>query len=246
MKRRLFIASTISSALAACSPIGTKLNDNATFHKLLTAAEPLNHAVIGTHGMARLYSDADVDRTFRVNGLPTPMSTTYMDLLASEFRSYRLVVDGAVERRHAFTLAELQQMEQVTQITRHDCVEGWSAIGKWSGVRLSDVLARVAPRSDARYVVFHCMDIDDQNVPYYESLDLHQANHPQALLTTRLNDAPLDPDHGAPLRLRVPTQLGYKSAKWVNRIELVGNFANLYSGHGGYWEDQGYEWYAGI
>ncbi len=134
----------------------------------------------------------------------------------------------------------------MTQITRHDCVEGWSAIGKWSGVRLSDLLGAVSPRSDARYVVFHCMDKDDQGTPYYESLDMHQARHPQTLLALRLNDAALDPDHGAPVRLRVPTQLGYKSAKWIGRIEVVGSFANLYSGNGGYWEDQGYEWYAGI
>ena len=108
------------------------------------------------------------------------------------------------------------------------------------------MIAKASPRSDARYVVFHCMDTDDQGQPYYESLDLHQAMHPQALLAMRLNDSALDADHGAPVRLRVPTQLGYKSAKWVSRIEVVGSFANIYAGGGGYWEDQGYEWYAGI
>lgn len=246
MKRKLFIASTISSALAACSPIGTALNNNERFHSLLGAGQNVSHALIGTHGLAREYRDADVDRQFRVNGLATPSDARYADLVASHFRSYRLIVEGAVERRRVFTLGELQAMPQVTQITRHDCVEGWSAIGKWSGIPLRDVLAAVRPRSDARYVVFHCMDKDDQNTPYYESLDLHQASHPQTLLALRLNDAPLDSDHGAPVRLRVPTQLGYKSAKWVGRIELVGDFANIYSGGGGYWEDQGYEWYAGI
>lgn len=246
MKRRLFIASTISSALAACSPIGTALNNNAGFHKLLGTPERVNHALIGTHGMAREYRDADIDRNFRVNGLATPSDANYSTLVKAHFRPYRLIVDGAVEHRQAFTLDALEKMSQVTQITRHDCVEGWSAIGKWSGVRLSDIVAAVHPRSDARYVVFHCMDKDDQGMPYYESLDLHQANHPQALLALRLNDAPLDPDHGAPVRLRVPTQLGYKSAKWVQRMEFVGDFATIYSGAGGYWEDQGYEWYAGI
>ncbi|HKE37928.1 MAG TPA: molybdopterin-dependent oxidoreductase, partial [Candidatus Baltobacteraceae bacterium] len=98
----------------------------------------------------------------------------------------------------------------------------------------------------ARYAVFHCMDNDGQGHLYYESLDLHQARHPQALLAMRLNDAALDPAHGAPVRLRVPTQLGYKSAKWIGRIELVGSFATIAAGRGGYWEDQGYEWYAGI
>ncbi len=246
MNRRLFIATSISSALAACSPIGTALNENGSFHKLLGSAQSLNHKVIGTHGLAREYRESDIDRDFRVNGLPTPSDSRYERLVARRFEPYRLVVDGAVEHRSAFTLAQLQAMKQTTQITRHDCVEGWSAIGKWSGVPLRDFLAAVRPRSDARYVVFHCFDRDDQNMPYYESLDLHQASHPQTLLALGLNGAPLDPDHGAPVRLRVPTQLGYKSAKWVERIELVGSFATIYSGGGGYWEDQGYEWYAGI
>lgn len=246
MNRKLFFASSISSALAACSPLGTALNNNDGVHRALGSAQALNRLVIGTHGMAREYRERDVDRNFRVNGLPTPADASYEEMVANGFRSYRLVIDGAVEQRHALTLAQLQKMAQVTQITRHDCVEGWSAIGKWSGVRLADVVSLARPRADARYVVFHCMDRDDQGMPYYESLDLHEARHPQTLLSLRLNDAPLDPDHGAPVRLRVPTQLGYKSAKWVKRIEFVGSFATIYAGGGGYWEDQGYEWYAGI
>jgi DMSO/TMAO reductase YedYZ molybdopterin-dependent catalytic subunit len=246
MNRRLFIATSISSALAACSPIGTALNNNQKFHAAIGSAQKLNHAFIGTRGLAREYRESDVNRDFRVNGLPTPSDSRYQQLVARHFEPYRLIVDGAVERRSAFTLAQLQAMKQSTQITRHDCVEGWSVIGKWSGVALRDLLTAVHPREDARYVVFHCMDKDDQNTPYYESLDLHQATHPQTLLALTLNDAPLDPDHGAPVRLRIPTQLGYKSAKWIERIELVGSFATIYAGGGGYWEDQGYEWYAGI
>lgn len=246
MNRKLFLATSISSALTACAPIATALNGNDKFHSFLGSAQNVNHALIGTRGMAREYRDADVDRDFRTNGLPTPSDSRYQEMVRRGFAPYRLIVDGAVERRAAYTLPQLNAMEQTTQITRHDCVEGWSAIGKWSGVRLRDILSAAQPRADARYVVFYCMDKDDQNAPYYESLDLHQAAHPQTLLSLRLNDAQLDPDHGAPVRLRVPTQLGYKSAKWVERIEVVGSFANIYSGAGGYWEDQGYEWYAGI
>ena len=246
MKRRLFVASTISAALSACGPIANKFNDIGAVRGLLSSAEPVNHALIGTRGMAREYSDRDVDKDFRINGFTVPSDSHYMDLIASGFTRYKLVVDGAVEQPRAFALTDLSAMAQQTQITRHDCVEGWSAIGKWSGVRLADVLDAVRPRADARYAVFHCMDNDGQGNVYYESLDLHQARHPQALLAMRLNDAPLDPDHGAPVRLRVPTQLGYKSAKWVGHIELVGAFANIHGGRGGYWEDQGYEWYAGI
>ncbi|GAC1613215.1 MAG: molybdopterin-binding protein [Vulcanimicrobiaceae bacterium] len=245
MKRRLFIASSIGAALAGCAPIGTKLNEGG-FKGVLSSAEQISHMLIGTRGMAKEYADADVDRDFRTNGFDTPSDARYGALVKGNFRDYRLVVDGAVERRQTFTLDRLRRMSQQTNITRHDCVEGWSAIGKWRGVRLSDVLDAAAPRADAKYVVFHCMDVSSDSTPYYESLDTRQARHPQTLLALDLNDRPLDPDHGAPLRLRVPTQLGYKSAKWVNRIELVGSYRNLYAGNGGYWEDQGYEWYAGI
>jgi DMSO/TMAO reductase YedYZ molybdopterin-dependent catalytic subunit len=113
-------------------------------------------------------------------------------------------------------------------------------------VQLATVLAMAQPKPSARFVIFHCFDKDDDGTEYYESLNLHQAAHPQTVLALDLNDKPLDPDHGAPVRLRVPTQLGYKSAKWVRRIELAASFPNTLLSKGGYWEDQGYEWYAGI
>lgn len=245
MKRRLFIASSLST-LAGCGPISSALSQNDGVKRVLASAEILNHALIGTHGLAREYRDRDVDANFRVNGFATPADARYTALAAGKFAAYRLVVDGAVERPQVFSLAQLEAMPQRTQITRHDCVEGWSAIGKWSGVPLAAVLDLAGMRPGTRYVVFRCMDNDGSGNLYYESLDLHQARHPQTLLALRLNDAPLDPDHGAPVRLRVPTQLGYKSAKWIGRIEVVGSFANIHGGRGGYWEDQGYEWYAGI
>jgi len=245
MKRRLFLATTVS-ALAGCGPVSSALNRSSGIRQMLASAETLNHALIGTRGLAREYQERDVDRQFRVNGFATPSDARYTNLVAGNFAGYRLIVDGAVERPQVFSLEQLRRMPQQTQITRHDCVEGWSVIGKWSGVPLGSLLAAVVPRKDARYVVFRCMDNDGAGNLYYESLDLHQARHPQALLAMRLNDAPLDPDHGAPVRLRVPTQLGYKSAKWIGRIEVVGSFAVIAGGHGGYWEDEGYEWYAGI
>jgi DMSO/TMAO reductase YedYZ molybdopterin-dependent catalytic subunit len=245
MKRRLFIASSLS-ALAGCGPITAGLSENERVQRVLASAEALNHALIGTRGLAREYTERDIDRDFRVNGFATPSDAHYARLVAGNFAAYHLVVDGAVERPQAFSLAQLNRMPQRSQITRHDCVEGWSAIGKWSGVPLAAMLDAVGVREGARYVIFRCMDNDGSGNLYYESLDLHQAYHPQALLALRLNDAPLDPDHGAPVRLRVPTQLGYKSAKWIARLEVLGSFATINGGHGGYWEDQGYEWYAGI
>lgn len=245
MKRRIFLASA-ASVLTGCGPISAALNNNEAVRRVLASAEPLNHLLIGTRGLAREYRDRDVDRNFRVNGFATPSTAQYTEMVAQNFSPYRLIVEGAVERPGAFSLGQLQRMPQRTQITRHDCVEGWSAIGKWSGVPLGALLDATGVRKDARYVVFRCMDSDYSGALYYESLDLHQARHPQALLALRLNDSPLDPDHGAPVRLRVPTQLGYKSAKWISRIEVVGTLATVGFGGGGYWEDRGYEWYAGI
>ena len=246
MNRRLFIATSLSGVLAGCSAVGTRLNDNTHFHDAINSAESLNERLIGTHGLAREYRASDISRTFPVNSLPTPTSQTYRHLLDDRFRSYRLRVDGAVERRLALSLGQLYGMQPKPQITRHDCVEGWSVIAQFDGVPLRDVVALARPRSDAQYVVFHCFDSDQDGTSYYESLDMHQSQHPQTLLALQMNGRPIAPEHGAPVRLRVPTQLGYKSAKWVQRIEVVGSLTALGAGKGGYWEDQGYEWYAGI
>jgi DMSO/TMAO reductase YedYZ molybdopterin-dependent catalytic subunit len=246
MRRKLFIATGLSAALAACSQIGTKLNDNAGFHHALESAEDLNERVIGTRGRARLYSPRDISSDFPVNSFDTPADSPYSRLIHDDFRSYRLVIDGEVEHPQRLSLAQLQHLMNVSQITRHDCVEGWSAVAQWQGVRLADALSLAAPSAHARYVVFHTFDRDANGTPFYESLSLSQAAHPQTLLALRQNGKPITPDRGAPVRLTVPTQLGYKSAKWVQRIEVVSSLAHLYGGKGGYWEDQGYEWYAGI
>jgi DMSO/TMAO reductase YedYZ molybdopterin-dependent catalytic subunit len=244
MRRRLFVATSLA-ALAGCAPATNALNDGP-LHGILSAAERLNRAVIGTRGRAKLYGEAEIDREFRVNGFDIPSDSQYQSLRAGRFAGYRLLVDGAVEHPQQLGLAQLRALRSLAEITRHDCVEGWSAIGKWSGVPLGTVLALAKPRPEARYVIFHCLDRSSEGEPYYESLDLVQAAHPQTLLALDLNDRPLDAAHGAPVRLRVPTQLGYKSAKWVARLELVPSLATAGGGKGGYWEDQGYEWYAGI
>jgi DMSO/TMAO reductase YedYZ molybdopterin-dependent catalytic subunit len=246
MKRKLFIATSLSAALSACSSIGNKLNESSTFHNVLNSAESINERVIGTRGRAREYSAGDISTDFPLNSFDTPSDSTYLRLIADGFASYRLEVDGLVEYPQQCSLVRLQHLMDVTQITRHDCVEGWSAIAQWQGVRLADILMIARPHAQARYVVFHTFDRDSSGMPYYESLSLEQAAHPQTLLALRQNGKPITPDRGAPVRLRVPTQLGYKSAKWVRRLQVVASLKELYGGKGGYWEDQGYEWYAGV
>jgi DMSO/TMAO reductase YedYZ molybdopterin-dependent catalytic subunit len=246
MKRGLFVASSLAAiGLAGCANVKAALTDGR-FDGVLDAADGLDERVIGTRGSARLYAPREVDQSFRVNGLDTPSDATYDALIADGFHHYALAVTGAVERPDRFTLTELRAMPQRAQITRFDCVEGWSQIGKWSGVPLGALLALVRPKAEARYVVFRCFDRDSQGTPFYGSLDLQQAAHPQTVLALDLNDRPIDPDHGGPVRVRIPTQLGYKNTKWVQRIEVVASFAQIGGGHGGYWEDAGYAWYAGI
>jgi DMSO/TMAO reductase YedYZ molybdopterin-dependent catalytic subunit len=148
------------------------------------------------------------------------------------------------------SLGDLRQMPARTQITRHDCVEGWSCIAKWRGARLSAVLQRAGLKPQARYIAFHCADTLelalDGTGQYYETIDLVDAMHPQTILAYDMNDRPVDVAHGAPLRLRLERQLGYKMAKYVMRIDAVEDFTKLGRGKGGYWEDRGYQWYAGI
>ncbi len=169
-----------------------------------------------------------------------------MALAANNFADWKLKVDGLVESPSEFSLAELRAMPSRTQITRHDCVEGWSCIGKWKGVQLAHVLDQVKLKPEARYIVFHCADTLYGEAFYYESIGLEDALHPQTILAYEMNDETLTIPHGAPLRVRIERQLGYKMAKYIMRIEAVESYADLFGGNGGFWEDRGYEWYGGI
>jgi DMSO/TMAO reductase YedYZ molybdopterin-dependent catalytic subunit len=228
-----------------------RLSQSGWFTRLLGSAETLTraaqHALVPRRAMAEEFSAADLSPTFRSNGTAMPRDPAWQALARNGFADYRLEVGGLVANRLALSMDEVRALPSRTQITRHDCVEGWSAIGKWQGARLSALLERAGPLASARYVVFHCADpMDDAGTKYYESIDFDDALHEQTLLAYALNDAPLPVANGAPLRLRVERQLGYKMAKYVMRIDVVDSFAAFGGGKGGYWEDQGYEWYAGI
>lgn len=204
------------------------------------------HRLIGRNALAPEFTEAQMSPDFRTNGNTMPNSSDYQRHMETGFANWQLQVDGLVAAPKAFSLAALQAMPSRTQITRHDCVEGWSAIGKWTGVQLSTLLSQVTLLPAARFLVLHCAD-DFGGQTYYESIDLVDGFHPQTILAYAMNDAPLTVGHGAPLRLRVERQLGYKQAKYVMRIEVTSTLANIGLGKGGYWEDQiGYDWYAGI
>ncbi|WP_110654094.1 molybdopterin-binding protein [Salinicola halimionae] len=248
--RRRFLQRTAlgvaTLGLAGCD----RLSQNEQVVKTLGLAERLNLRVqrflAGERGLAPEYPASMIDRHFRPNGSTDPQASRYRQLAASQFREWRLEIGGLVDEPLSLSLAELQTMPSRTQITRHDCVEGWSAIGQWRGPVLADLLERAGVRPEARYVVFHCMDQLGGEDYYYESLDLSEARHPQTILAYSLNDEPLPIANGAPLRLRAERQLGYKMAKYLSGITLVTAFDDIGGGKGGYWEDRGYTWYAGI
>ncbi len=209
--------------------------------------QSLHRALGGSRGaLAREYDLADRSPVFKMNGSTMPASPAYRAHLASGFADWRLLVDGLVARPLSLSLDDLMGLPSRTQVTRHDCVEGWSAIGQWTGTPLGAILRRAGMLAGARYAIFHCAD-DFDGVPYYESIDLVDAFHAQTILAWGMNGARLPVGHGAPLRLRVERQLGYKHAKYVMRVELRARLDDLYLGKGGYWEDHhAYQWYAGI
>jgi DMSO/TMAO reductase YedYZ molybdopterin-dependent catalytic subunit len=244
-RRALFVAGA-GGLVTGCDALG----NNPSFRALLKSGEDANYGLhrmlVDRTALAKEFSPNQRSPIFRANGTRMPSGDAYARHMATNFTDWQLVIDGLVARPQAHTLAALKTMPARTQITRHDCVEGWSAIGKWTGVSLKQLLyqAGVSPR--ANYIIFHCADPQSNGTMYYESVDMVDALHPQTMLAWALNDTLLPVPNGAPLRLRVERQLGYKHAKYVQRIEVVASLDGHYGGKGGYWEDvAGYEWYAG-
>ncbi len=254
MGRRKFLGLSVAGLGATMLGGCDRLSDSPKFEEFLSSAEGLTYRAQrllgGSSSMAREFSPADLSPDFKVNGTHAPDTPEYAALQAKGFDDWRLRVDGLVARPLDLSLADLHAMPQRAQITRHDCVEGWSAIGKWQGPQLAEVLKRSGLLPSARFAVFHCADFyehaSDGTGQYYESIDLIDAFHPQTILAHSLNDKPLSVGHGAPLRLRVERQIGYKQAKYVMRIEMADRLDQLGRGKGGFWPDRGYEWYAGI
>jgi DMSO/TMAO reductase YedYZ molybdopterin-dependent catalytic subunit len=228
-------------------------SNNASVRNVLDRAESLTMAaqrlLLSRHALAQEFTEADISTHFRANGSTDPDDDAYQALAQSGFKDWRLQVDGLVQRPLQLSLDDLRAFPARTQITRHDCVEGWSCIGKWTGVPLSVVLQRAGLEPNAKYIVFYCADslggyLDPSK--YYESIDLIDAFHAQTILAYDMNGAPLQMPYGAPLRVRIERQLGYKMAKYIMRIEAVESFRHIGAGRGSYWADRNYEWYAGI
>jgi len=251
MNRRSWLSRALATAgvmaLAGCQKAGE------AGASLLVSAEALTlraqRLLIPREALAPEYDVREISKDFKPNGSISPAAADYVALRDAGFADYRLEVGGLVERPLSLSLAELRARPSRTQITKHDCVEGWTAIGQWTGVRLETLLDEAGLKPEAKYIVFHCFDALTQTEDgprYYESIDLIDARHPQTLLAYDMNGEVLGVPHGAPLRLRVERQLGYKQAKYIRRIEAVESFDDIQGGNGGYWPDRGYAWYAGI
>ena len=242
--RRNLIVAGAGGLLVGCDRVGKSEAGRDILFKAEAVHRSLQRVITNRNALAREFSPEEMSPRFRSNGTRNPGTPAYMALAANRFADWRLRVDGLVARPLSLSLADLRAMPQRAQITRHDCVEGWSAIGKWQGPKLSAILDAAGLRDGARFLVFHCAD-SLRGGAYYESVDLIDAFHPQTILAWAMNDRILPVAHGAPVRLRVERQLGYKHAKYVMRI--VASLDGIGRGKGGYWEDVAdYEWYAGI
>jgi DMSO/TMAO reductase YedYZ molybdopterin-dependent catalytic subunit len=258
--RRLFLTGASGLVLAGCDSVTTS-KPAETAYRTSSALTYRAQRALRAGKLAQEYPASAITKVFKPNGSIDPKDPAYRKLAANNFATFAMSVSGLVTKPRSFTLVDLKALPARTQITRHDCVEGWSCIGQWKGVQLGSILEIVEPKPEARFVVFRCFDrydtdstTDDpdpgtdlgQAAPFYGSIGMDDAVHPQTILAYEMNGQPLPVEHGAPLRVRVERQLGYKMTKYIRSIELVDSFAAIGDGKGGYWEDQGYEWYGGI
>jgi DMSO/TMAO reductase YedYZ molybdopterin-dependent catalytic subunit len=231
LERRFFLRRGLSlGAIALLS--GCNVTNQESVQRVLTSMSRWNDRVQGwIFDPARLAPEFPESAITR----PFPFNAYYSidEVRTVDPGNYRLEVSGLVREKKFWTLPELYALPQVSQITRHICVEGWSAIGKWSGVRFSEFLDRIGADKTARYVGFKCAD------DYYSSIDMATALHPQTLLTFRFGDQVLPAEFGFPMKLRMPTKLGFKNPKHITALFVTNKYP------GGYWEDQGYNWFSG-
>jgi DMSO/TMAO reductase YedYZ molybdopterin-dependent catalytic subunit len=256
-RRSLFRAGLTGAAslsLAGCNQFDYLSDQDSVVRRAVASMNNLTYRaqrlLVSRDRLAPEFTMADIRQSQHPNGSTDPDTDEYLKLKADNFASYRLNVSGLVDTPLTLSLDDLKALPSRTQITRHDCVEGWSTIAKWKGVPLRAVLEKAGAKPAGRYIMFRCYDALTTSLSgpdlYYETIDLVDAYHPQTILAYEMNDNPLPVANGAPLRVRIERQLGYKMAKYIKSIEVVTGFETVNGGNGGYWEDRGYDWYAGI
>jgi DMSO/TMAO reductase YedYZ molybdopterin-dependent catalytic subunit len=258
LSRRRFLQGagivTTAGLTSSCDVLNSSASLEDPVKRVLASANSLTYRVHrllqNPTALAPEFSRTEIRQPHRANGVIKPPDADYNALADSSFETYELKVTGLVETPLTLSLNDLRAMPFRNQITRHDCVEGWSCIAEWTGVPLSHVLKYARPKKSAQFALIRCYDTIERSlsgsIKYYETIDMADAYHPQTILAYGLNGETLPIANGAPLRLRVERQLGYKMAKYVREIELISGFTSIGGGKGGYWEDRGYDWYAGI
>ncbi|MDF5715701.1 MAG: molybdopterin-dependent oxidoreductase [Rhizonema sp. NSF051] len=228
-RRQLLQLSGLSATSLLMSGCGARLFDDVAQKTF----EPLNQSI-----EALILNPQKPVPEFPVSAIEPKalLVNTFNSIPDIDPKTYRLIIDGEVNHPMQLSITDIQKMPLTSMVIRHVCVEGWSAIVQWGGVRLRDLISLALPKKNARFVYFKSAD------GYYESWDMPSSLHPQTLMAYQKNGQPLSDDNGAPLRLASPIKLGYKQSKWVTRITLV----NRLTPSKGYWEDQGYEWYGGL
>jgi DMSO/TMAO reductase YedYZ molybdopterin-dependent catalytic subunit len=232
LRRRGLLRGTLSlgalSLLTGCD-LSTHSGVDAALEAMLRFDDRVQAMLFSRARLAETYPASAITNPYRFNAFYPEWEVQTVDP-----NVWRLAVSGLVTEKAPWSLPALLALPQESQITRHICIEGWSQIGQWSGVPLHVFLRRVGADLRARYVSFTCFD------GYSTSLDMASALHPQTLLAVDFENQPLAPQWGAPLRLRIPTKLGFKNAKNLQSIEVTNTYP------GGYWENQGYDWFAGV
>ena len=252
-RRKLLLgssAATVGLTLSGCEKLTQSVQESDILDTGESLTRRIQGLITGTGALAMEYPASAISPDFKANGTTRPDNDDYLRHAANGFADWKLEIGGLVKRPLSLSLADLRATAAREQITRHDCVEGWSGIAGWKGARLGALLDRAGLLPEARYIAFFCADTLELTLDgtgdYYETIAIVDAYHPQTILAYELNGKPLPMEHGAPVRLRLERQLGYKMAKYVMRIEAIDSFTKLGRGKGGYWEDRGYQWYAGI
>jgi DMSO/TMAO reductase YedYZ molybdopterin-dependent catalytic subunit len=232
IERRLFLKQGLSlGALTLLT--GCDVTDTSAVQSVLNGISRWNDGTQATifnpRRLMPTYPESEAVKDFRYNAYFGQSQAPQID-----GDSFRLNLSGLVDSRKPWTLQELYALPQEAQVTRHVCVEGWSMIGKWTGVPFRTFLQRIGADTTAKYVGFECAD------GYYSSIDMASALHPQTLLTFKISDEILAPRYGYPLKLRIPTKLGFKNPKWITAMYVTNRFP------GGFWEDRGYNWFGGV
>jgi DMSO/TMAO reductase YedYZ molybdopterin-dependent catalytic subunit len=231
LERRLFLRNSLSlgavALLAGCDVTNAEATQRVLW-RMSRWNDRVQAALFDPNRLAPEFPESRITKPFPFNAFYSEAEAPVVD-----GKTYKLELGGLIREKKAWTLPELYALPEESQITRHICVEGWSAIGKWSGVRFRTFLERIGADLTAKYVGFKCAD------DYYTSIDMPTALHPQTLLTFKFADQTLPTAYGFPMKLRIPTKLGFKNPKHITALFVTNDYP------GGYWEDQGYNWFSG-